>query len=243
MKQMLLLGATSDIARAIAERFGRADWGLLLAGRDPDRLEREAADLRIRTDTEVNTIEFDALARDRHGRFVDELAPLPDAVVCAFGYLGDTDRAEKSPEEADRILETNFNGAVSVLRPLANRFADRGSGTIIGISSVAGDRGRGSNYYYGSAKAGFTAWLSGLRNRLYDTGVHVITVKPGFVRTRMTEGMPLPGAVTADPAQVAAAVEKAMTKKRDVVYTLWMWRFIMLLIRAVPEPLFKRLKL
>jgi hypothetical protein len=129
------------------------------------------------------------------------------------------------------------------LNIIANDFEQRRSGVIIGVSSVAGDRGRGSNYMYGSAKAGFTAYLSGLRNRLAKSNVHVITVKPGFVRTRMTEGLPLPGPVTAKPEQVARDVFKAYRGRRNEVYTLWMWRYIMLVIKLIPEAIFKRLNL
>jgi short-subunit dehydrogenase len=164
-------------------------------------------------------------------------------VICVFGYLGDADKARSDFAEAQLIMDTNYTGAVSILDIAAADFETRGAGAIIGISSVAGDRGRGSNYHYGSAKAGFTAYLSGLRNRLASKGVHVLTVKPGFVHTRMTEELDLPGAVTATPDQVARAVVNAAEKKRNVIYTLWMWQFIMLIIRHIPEPLFKKLKL
>jgi short-subunit dehydrogenase len=135
----------------------------------------------------------------------------------------------------------NYTGAVSILNVVAEDFEKRGQGAIVGMSSVAGDRGRQSNYIYGSAKAGFTAYLSGLRNRLAKTGVHVMTVKPGFCRTKMTEHLELPAALTAEPAQVATAVFQGMEKKQNVVYTLWMWRWVMLVIRCIPECVFKRL--
>jgi short-subunit dehydrogenase len=123
---------------------------------------------------------------------------------------------------------------------LANRFVQRGSGTIVGVSSVAGDRGRASNYVYGSAKAGFTAFLSGLRNRLARQGVHVLTVKPGFVRTRMTRGMKLPGALTADPVLVGREIYAAAITRKDVVYVYPSWRLIMGIIKMVPEGIFKK---
>ncbi|MFK7924061.1 MAG: SDR family NAD(P)-dependent oxidoreductase, partial [Bacteroidia bacterium] len=117
----------------------------------------------------------------------------------------------------------------------------RGSGKIIGISSVAGDRGRASNYLYGSAKAGLTAYLSGLRNRLASKGVHVMTVKPGFVRTAMTENMDLPPVITGEPSKVAKDIIRSVRRGRNVIYTLWMWRYIMLIIRTIPERIFKKL--
>ena len=130
-----------------------------------------------------------------------------------------------------------------LLSALAERFAQRGSGILVGVSSVAGDRGRAANYVYGSAKAGFTAFLSGLRNRLARSGVHVLTVKPGFVRTRMTAGMNLPEHLTATPDEVAAAVAEALRTGRDVVYVRRIWRLIMWAVRAMPERVFKRMKM
>jgi short-subunit dehydrogenase len=140
-------------------------------------------------------------------------------------------------------METNYIGLALLLGQFANDFEKRGHGCIIGISSVAGDRGRKTNYIYGSAKAGFTAFLSGLRNRLYGFGVRVMTVKPGFVRTTMTEKMDLFEKLTATPEQVAQDVYKAYTKGKDVLYTLWFWRWIMLAINNIPEFIFKRLSL
>ncbi|MEP4341571.1 MAG: SDR family NAD(P)-dependent oxidoreductase, partial [Lentilitoribacter sp.] len=126
---------------------------------------------------------------------------------------------------------------------LANRFEERGSGTIVGISSVAGERGRASNYIYGSAKAGVTAFISGLRNRLAKRGVHVVTVLPGFVATQMTEGMDLPAKLTAEPSDVADAIARAVGGKKDVIYVIPTWHLIMLIIRNIPESIFKRMNI
>jgi hypothetical protein len=157
--------------------------------------------------------------------------------------LGDAEKARGNTAESALILLTNYNGAVSILDVIANRYEAQGEGCIIGVSSVAGDRGRQSNYHYGSAKAGFSAYLSGLRNRLAGKGVHVMTVKPGFVNTSMTEDQDTPAPVTAEPEEVADAVYKAFVKKKDVLYTRWMWRYIMFIIRTIPETIFKKLKL
>lgn len=243
MKNILILGAKSDMAQAIARQYAAQSCNLMLAGRDPACMKDLAADLRIRSGAEVSALEFNARDYESHAAFYASLPSAPDAVICVFGYLGDAEKAATDSAEARRIMETNYNGAVSILDIAAADFETRGAGLIIGISSVAGDRGRGSNYHYGSAKAGFTAYLSGLRNRLAEKGVHVMTVKPGFVRTRMTEDLDLPGAVTATPDQVASAIVGAADKKRNVVYTLWMWRFIMLIICHIPECVFKKLKL
>ena len=138
----------------------------------------------------------------------------------------------------------NFEGPGLLLGFFAGQMAKRGTGTIVGISSVAGDRGRATNYVYGSAKAGFTAFLSGLRNRLASRGVHVLTVKPGFVRTKMTEGMKLPPPLTAEPEEVARRVYRAAeVKKTDLIYVRPAWRLIMAIIRNIPEARFKRMKL
>jgi short-subunit dehydrogenase len=152
-------------------------------------------------------------------------------------------KARNDWNEAHLIIESNFTGAVSILDRIANQYAAEKKGVIVGISSVAGERGRQSNYHYGSAKAGFTAYLSGLRNRLFHNNVHVVTVQPGFTYTRMTENMKLPKLLTGHPVQVADSVYNAVQKKRNVVYVKWMWRWIMLVIRSLPEQVFKKMKM
>ena len=243
MTNVLILGATSDVAQALAYKFASARCNIMLAARDATRLTAVASDLQIRYGVEAQTVEFDALKYDSHAEFYRGLGPRPDVVICVFGYLGSQPTAQSEFDEAEKIINTNYTGAVSILNIVANDFEARREGTIIGISSVAGDRGRQSNYIYGSAKAALTAYLSGLRNRLARSNVHVVTVKPGFIRTKMTAGMPLPGPVTAQPGQVASDIFGAYQKGSNQVYTLWMWRFIMLIIRHIPESLFKRLKL
>ncbi len=241
MKNVLILGATSDMAQAIAKKYAAEGWSLTLAALGTDRLEPIAGDLRVRTKTPVETVEFDATDFASHRPFYEGLATNPDAVICVFGYMGDQMAARSEFDEVRRTIDINFTGAVSILNIVADDFEKRGHGVIAGISSVAGDRGRQSNYIYGCAKAGFTAYLSGLRNRLVKSGVHVMTVKPGFCRTKMTEHLDLPAALTADPEQVANAIFKGLEKKRNVVYTLWMWRWIMLIIRHIPEGVFKKM--
>lgn len=243
MKNVLILGATSDIAKALAYTFAGQGFNPLLAARHSHRLATVVSDINIRHGVEAAALEFDALDFAGHASFYRNLPVQPDVVICVFGFLGDQQTAQTDFAEAQKIINTNYTGAVSILNIVANDFEQRHRGAIIGISSVAGDRGRQSNYIYGSAKAAFTAYLSGLRNRLYKVDVPVITVKPGFVRTKMTAGKPLPGPVTAKPDRVAADVYRAYLKHKDVVYTLWMWRFIMLIIRHMPEAIFKRLKL
>ncbi len=243
MKNVLILGATSDMAQAIAKKYAAEGWSLTLAAREPALLEPIAGDLRVRSNAVVAALPFDATDFGSHASFYDGLETRPDAVICVFGYMGDQTAARTDFEEVRRTIDVNFTGAVSILNIAADDFEKRKSGAIAGISSVAGDRGRQSNYIYGSAKAGFTAYLSGLRNRLAGSGVHVMTVKPGFCRTKMTENMDLPAALTASPEQIADAVFKGLQKQRNVVYTLWMWRYIMLIIRHIPELVFKKMGL
>jgi short-subunit dehydrogenase len=162
--------------------------------------------------------------------------------VLAIGYLGDQRRAETDPAEARRILDTNLTGCVSLLTVVAAHLATSGGGFVCALSSVAGDRGRQSNYVYGAAKAGLTTYLGGLRNRYARDGVRVLTVKAGVVDTRMSAGMPGAG-LAASPERVARSVVRAITGGREVVYVPWFWRGIMLVIRAIPERVFKRLRL
>jgi short-subunit dehydrogenase len=164
--------------------------------------------------------------------------------VSVVGLLGDQERAEGDSVHASDIMRTNFEGPALLLAEAANRMLARGRGAIVGVSSVAGERGRASNYVYGSAKAGFTAFLSGLRNRLSGTNVRVVTVKPGFVRTKMTEGLALPPLITANPGEVGHAVYRAAeVRPRDVIYVRPVWAAIMAVIRAIPEFIYKRLRL
>ena len=238
----LIIGATSDIGRAIARRLAADGYALQLAARDVTRLEDVATNIRSRSGVPVTTQHCDVLETDGGSALLEALNPLPDVAICVVGLLGAQDRSERDGAAAERVMRTNYVGPALLLGALAQRFAQRGSGILVGVSSVAGDRGRGANYIYGSAKAGFTAFLSGLRNRLAPSGVHVMTVKPGFVRTRMTAGMNLPARLTATPDEVAAAVAGALRARRDVVYVRRIWRLIMLAVRAMPERVFKRMK-
>jgi len=246
---VLVLGATAGIGRAVADALARRGHPLYLGGRDTDELARVAADLSIRHGIAVRHAPFDALTPRRHPAFVRRVVaeggPLAGAVV-AFGYLGDQHLAETDFREADTVFRTNFTGAASVLALLANHLEanplDTQGGFLLAISSVSGDRGRKSNYAYGAAKAALNTFLSGLRQRLAPKGVRVITVKPGFVDTAMTFGMEGMFLV-ASPAAVGERIARAVHGGTDVLYVPWFWRWIMAAIRAVPEPLFKRLSL
>ncbi len=243
MEKVLILGALSDMAEAIAYAYAERGAELVLAARNPERLDRVCADMEIRFGKRPHKAEFDAEKTETHAAFYEGLPFRPDIVVCAFGYLGGQEEAFRNFSEVKKIVDSNYTGAVSILNLAGADMEKRKSGLIIGISSVAGDRGRQSNFIYGSAKAGFSAYLAGLRNYLFHHGVHVLTVKPGFAHTKMTEGLPLNPKLTATPQQIAKDVLRAADKKQNVLYTLWMWRYIMLIIRNIPEFVFKKLKM
>jgi len=240
---VLVIGATSDIARAIARAYAKTGRTLILAARSPEALDRDAEDLRLRGAASVTVIGFDILDQAAHPRVLDALGEAQATIVCVVGLLGDQQAAERDSDAAELIMRTNYLAPALFLDAAADRLLRAGGGTIIGISSVAGDRGRASNYLYGSAKAGFSAFLSGLRNRLSRSAVHVVTIKPGFVDTRMTEGMKLPPLLTAQPSEIATAVLTAEQRRRDIVYARPIWRLIMIVICAIPERLFKRMRL
>jgi decaprenylphospho-beta-D-erythro-pentofuranosid-2-ulose 2-reductase len=243
MPTALVLGATSDMAAAIAEKFASKGYDIQLAARNASRLEPLQSDLAIKYTRRISIHEFDALAFDSHASFFNQLEIKPAVTICVFGYLGENEKAVEDWNQASAIIHTNYTGAVSILNVIAKYYEQQGQGVIVGISSVAGERGRQSNYLYGSAKAGFTAYLSGLRNRLYRKGVHVVTVQPGFVYTKMTENIALPKMLTATTEEVAAAVYNAVTAKKNVVYVKWFWRYIMMGVKNVPEFIFKKMKL
>lgn len=240
-KTALVLGGSSDIGRAAARAFAKAGYDVGLAGRDVAALEPDAADLRARYNVEVGLHKLDVLDTASFEGFVGSL-PLPEIVVSIVGLLGVQQNAESDLAHATTIMRSNYEGPSLILGLFAEKFLARGNGTIVGVSSVAGDRGRASNYVYGSAKAGFSAFLSGLRARASRGGVHVVTVKPGFVRTKMTEGMKLIGPLTVEAPVVGDAILSAVEKKTDVVYVSGKWRLVMLIIKTLPEAVFKKLK-
>ncbi|WP_455385548.1 SDR family oxidoreductase [Acidihalobacter prosperus] len=244
-KPVLIVGATSAIARAVAAELARRGHALFLTARDGEELERIAADLRLRYELPVDAEPFDLADIDAHASLLQKVetsaGPL-FGVVLASGSLGDAGRTREDEAETARLLHINFTAPTLLLNRIARALESRGEGFIVGIGSVAGDRGRQSNYVYGSAKGGLALYLQGLRNRLNASGVRVLTVKPGFVDTAMTYG--LPGLfLVASPQRVARDIASALHKGRDTLYTPWFWRWIMFIIRSIPERIFKRLSL
>ncbi len=244
IQKALIIGATSGIAQALAGQLAASGATLFLAGRSKEKLDLMARDLRLRhgVQVEVQAVTFEEPAN--HAAIVQRawewLGEMDAAFIC-HGVLIDQKKCERDFEQALHSFQINLLSVVSFLGDLANRMETAGRGSLVVISSVAGDRGRQSNYAYGAAKAGLTAFLQGLRNRLFPSGVRVLTVKPGYVDTPMAAHIHSLLKVSADRAarDILAATEKG----RDVLYTPWFWRLIMLVIRLIPESIFKRLKL
>ena len=242
---MLIIGATSAIAEATARLFAVEGDRLCLAGRNAVRLEAIAADLRVRGAAQVETVALDANDFSEHEPVLSRAAQAMDGldtVLIAHGTLPDQQACQASVEATLEALGTNALSVIALLTLIANRFERQRSGTIAVISSVAGDRGRQSNYVYGTAKSAVSTFAQGLRNRLAKAGVKVVTIKPGFVDTPMTARFKK-GALWATPGAVAKRIHRAMAKGEEVVYTPWFWRWIMAIVRAVPEFIFKKLRL
>jgi decaprenylphospho-beta-D-erythro-pentofuranosid-2-ulose 2-reductase len=245
MKNVLIIGATSGIANAFSHEAAKQGINLILAGRHIDKLKILKNDLTIRYKINSQVIFFDALDYRSHPDFFAqciETFPLLDGVLLAYGHMEDQQEVEKNLDLAHQVIEVNYVSAVSILSLVANFFENKQSGVIAAISSVAGDRGRQSNYLYGSSKGALNLFLQGLRNRLSKANVHVLTIKPGFVDTKMTYG--LNGMfLVASPELVGKKILMAVQSKKDLVYIPWFWKYIMLIIKMIPEKIFKKLAL
>ncbi len=243
MSYVLIVGAKSDIAKETARIYAKNGYNIFLAARKSEELEEFRNDLEVRSGIKAQTLELDITAFETHEAFYNALSEKPLGVIVVSGYMTEQHKAQKEWSESLNTINVNYTGAVSLLNIVANDFEEEKRGFIVGVSSVAGDRGRKTNYIYGSAKAAFTAYLSGLRNRLFESGVSVLTVKPGFVNTKMTEGLALPEKLTAQPEEVAEDIFKAQQAGKNTLYTKWIWRYIMFIITNIPEFLFKKLSI
>lgn len=245
MKRILIMGATSAIAEATARLMAARGDRLFLIARDPQRLQAVAQDLRLRGARAVHCAVGDARELQRFPDLIREASQSLeglDAALIAHGTLSDQSACSQSVEKLQDEFLVNALSFMALSTHLANLFEQQQHGVLALISSVAGDRGRQSNYVYGSAKAAVTAFASGLRQRLYRSGVRVVTIKPGFVSTPMTAAF-RKGALWATPAAVARDILNAMDRGTPVRYTPWFWRYIMWIIRAIPESVFRRLPL
>ena len=237
----LILGGSSSVARAFAFEVAQNGAAVMLAGRDTEDLERTAADLKVRTGAEASALAFDATDYDTHGDFAESCSGKAEQlnVFLAFGTMPSQAETDGDFGLAKAMVETNYLGAVSILDRLAPVMEAQGQGHVVVLGSVAGDRGRLRNYLYGSTKAALHTYLEGLRARLFRSGVRVLTVKPGVLDTAMTWGLPrLPFPAT--PEAFARATLDHVKRGREIAYVPGIWRLIMLIIRHIPERLFKR---
>lgn len=239
-KIVLIIGAKSDIAISTAEVFARSGYIIKMAGRNINEFKALHPKL-VHYHTQIEWIEFDILQTEKFKSFISSFSELPEIIISFVGYMGVKDESEKMKTSLE-IMKTNYVCPSLLFKEFANAFEVRGSGCLVGVSSVAGIRGRWSNYIYGSAKGGFTLFLSGLRARLYNKGIHVLTILPGFVNTQATKDMNLPKFLTAQPLDVANEIFKSVGLKKDVVYVYKIWKLIMLFIILIPEKIFKRMK-
>ena len=246
MKRVLIIGATSAIATACARLWAVQGSEFFLVARNAEKLQQTAADLQGRGAKNVTLHEMDATDSQAHPAMLSScMAALGqiDIALIAHGTLPDQKACEQDVNIALQELANNSTSVIALLTILANQFEIQRCGTLSVISSVAGDRGRPSNYLYGTAKAAVSTFCEGLRARMFKVGVHVMTIKPGFVDTPMTKGLPLPGPLVAKPEQVAQRIVAGIERKANILYTPGFWALIMLIIRSIPNPIFKRLNL
>lgn len=236
---ILILGGGSDIGLAIARVYASNGYNIFLTARNIKDIAFHQRELESVYKIKVTLLEFDILKLNSHKFFLESFDKIPENVVCTVGYMGEQIESQKSQDERILVIRTNYEGPVNILSEIANHFEENQSGNIIGISSVAGERGRATNYIYGSSKSGFTTFLSGLRNRLAKKNIHVLTVLPGPVETKMTQGMNLPKFLTSKPDIVAKKIYNAAIQKKNVIYIKSIWRIIMFLIKIIPERIFK----
>ncbi|TLT01304.1 SDR family oxidoreductase [Aliarcobacter cibarius] len=243
MSYVLIIGAKSDIAKEVARIYAKNGYNLYLVARDCDSITDLAKDIKIRSNVNVKLCEFDIAKFETHQSFYNGLEEKPLGVIVVAGYMSEQKECENNFEKTLNTINVNYTGAVSILNIIANDMEKNKNGFIIGVSSVAGDRGRKANYIYGSSKAAFSTYLSGLRNRLFESKVQVLTVKPGFVATKMTAGLDLPAKLTAQPENVAEDIFVAQQKGKDILYTKSIWGLVMLVIKHIPEFIFKKMSI
>lgn len=243
MDYILIIGAGSDISRPLTHLYANAGYGLYLASRSYEHLKKEAEEIKKNYNVDTIAYKFDVTQTSTHQSFYDSLPQKPIGVISLAGILGEQLKSEVEFESAKYVIDANFTGLVSIIHIIASDFEERQEGFIVGVSSVAGEIGRKSNYIYASAKAGFSTFLCGLRNRLYFSNVQVLTVHPGFIRTKMIAGRNTSRLITATPEEVAKDIFKAQQSGKDFIYSKWFWRFIMLAFRMIPHSIVKKINL
>lgn len=238
-----IFGANSDMAVSTARMYASKGYNIYLLSRSLDSCQRTKNDLEIRYQIAAEAIYFDARKFSSHGEIYEQLPIKPIGVILAFGIMLPQLAAQSDINSAITMAEINYLGCITLLEKVAQDMESRKEGFIVGISSVAGERGRMSNYIYGSTKGALSIYLEGLRHRLAKSGVHVLTVKPGFVATKMTMGLDLPPLLTASPELVARKIYQATERKKDVIYVKGIWQLIMFIIKSIPNVIFHKTKM
>jgi decaprenylphospho-beta-D-erythro-pentofuranosid-2-ulose 2-reductase len=241
--QILIIGGNSDIGFEIAKEFYKNNNNNLYLTTQPNKKITKDINQLKNHKNRLKLIKFDLLEFNNHKKFYNALDPKPDLVICSAGMFLNSEQILSNFELKEKMINTNFTGYASILDIIIDDFKRKNNGCIIGISSVAGDRGRASNYMYGSTKSAFSSYLSGLRNSLKKFNINIITIKPGFVKTKMTNNIKMNKYLTATPEKVAKDVHKAWKRKKDIVYTPWYWKYIIIIIKIIPEKIFKKMNL
>lgn len=243
LKRCLVLGATSDIAKELIYMFAKDGFAMDLVARRMDELERIKKDLEIRYKTQINNYFIDIEERNTIEEFLKVYNQIPDVIVFAIGYLSNQNLAEQNANEAIKITNINYTNQIPLLNHFANVLEQNQKGTIIGISSIAGERGRKTNYFYGAAKAALTQYLSGLRQRLYKSKVNVITVKPGFIKTKMTSHLSVPHFFEGTPQKVALKIYQSYKNNKTTLITPPIYYFLHTFLKILPEKIFKKINI
>ena len=240
---VLILGAKSQLSKSIARKFSDKGFNLVLAGRNISSLTNFSKEIKSKNNINCILQELDILNKNDHDNFFKNIKDVPDIVICVVGLMQKQNSDQELENEIDLVIKTNYLMPVIFIEKIINKSKNsKSEKTIIGISSVAGERGRASNYIYGSSKSGFTEYLSGLRQKFSKTNINIITIKPGYIRTKMTENISGPDFLFSSTESVANLIYQSYTKKKLVVYTS-IWKYIMVIIRIIPEKIFRKLNL
>lgn len=238
-KNILILGGASDLGSSLAYKFASNGHNIQLALRKSSRLKKEKNALKDRFQIKVSLYDFDVLNTKNHEMFISNLDEIPDVVICLVGYLQETAITKGNDYECDLIMRTNFTGPVNILNKFADIFEKRRYGTIVGISSVAGEKVRSSNYVYGSSKAGFTAYLSGLSANLHSYNVKVLTIIPGYIDTKMIKNKKLPKFLVVSKERAVNIIYNAIKFNKDISYIDFRWKLVILFLKLIPNKIFK----